>query len=126
MAFHNNKSIWGHPTIGYGAPARRQLFTRMLEVVAATTMLLCLTPILLISSVAIRLDSGGAIFIRETRRNSKNRPVQVFRFRLVTGESNRLTRVGLIMTQTGINELPQFFNVLRGEISFIEAFKSLL
>ena len=133
MAVHDDKSIGDNPTIGHGAPARRldQLFTRILEVIAATTILLCLAPILLISSVAIRLGSGGPVFIRETRRDSGNRPVQVFRFRLVTdyarGESSqRLTRVGLILTQTGINELPQFFNVLRGEVSFIEAFKSLL
>ena len=132
MAVHDDKSIGDNPTIGHGAPARRldQLLTRILEVIAATTILLCLAPILLISSVALRLDSGGPVFIRETRRDSGNRPVQVFRFRLVTayarGESRRLTRVGLILFQTGINELPQFFSVLRGEVSFIEAFKSLL
>jgi lipopolysaccharide/colanic/teichoic acid biosynthesis glycosyltransferase len=132
MALHDDKSIGGDPTIGHGAPARRldQLFTRILEVIAATTIVLCLAPILLISSVAIRLDSGGPVFIRETRRDSRNRPVQVFRFRVVTaharGEGSRLTRVGLILIQTGINELPQFFNVLRGDVSFIEAFKSLL
>ena len=132
MALHDEKSIGGDPTIGHGAPARRldQLFTRILEVIAATTILLCLAPILLISSVAIRLNSGGPVFIRETRRDSRNRPVQVFRFRVVTayarGEGSRLTRVGLILIQTGINELPQFFNVLRGDVSFIEAFKSLL
>ena len=55
MALHDDKSIGGDPTIGHGAPARRldQLFTRILEVIAATTILLCLAPILLISSVAI-------------------------------------------------------------------------
>ena len=54
MALHDDKSIGGNPTIG--VPARRldQLFTRILEVIAATTILLCLTPILLISSIAIR------------------------------------------------------------------------
>jgi len=132
MALHHDKSIGGNPTIGHGVPARRldQLFTRILEIIAATTILLCLAPILLISSVAIRLDSGGPVFIRETRRDSRNRPVQVFRFRLPTGDaqgsSQRLTWAGLILSQTGINELPRFFNVLRGEVSFIEAFKSLL
>ena len=132
MALHEDKSI-RDPTIGHGAPVHRldQLFTRILEVIAATTILLCLAPILVISSVAVRLDSSGPVLIRETRRNSRNRQVQVFRFRLVTsyarGESSQhLTRVGHILIQTGINELPQFFNVLRGEVSFIEAFKSLL
>jgi lipopolysaccharide/colanic/teichoic acid biosynthesis glycosyltransferase len=40
--------------------------------------------------------------------------------------SQRLSRIGLVLTQTGIDELPQFFNVLRGEISLIEAVKPLL
>jgi lipopolysaccharide/colanic/teichoic acid biosynthesis glycosyltransferase len=133
MALHHDKSIGGKATIGPGAPARSldQLFTGIPEVIAATTILLCLAPVLLISSVAIRLGSRGPVFLRETRRDSRNRPVQVFRFRLATadaqlGSSHRLTRLGLILTETGINELPQFFNVLLGEVSFIEAFKSLL
>ncbi len=81
MALHDDKSIGGNPTIG--VPARRldQLFTRILEVIAATTILLCLTPILLISSVAIKLDSGGPVFIRETRRDSKRRKLASTNFR---------------------------------------------
>jgi polysaccharide biosynthesis protein PslA len=133
MTLHHDKSIGGKATIDPGAPARglHHLFTRVLEVIAATTILFCLAPVLLISLVAMRLGSGGPVFIRIMRRDSKNRPIQVFRFRLATasgrGESGqRLTRVGLILTETGINELPQFINVLRGEVSFVEAFKSLL
>jgi lipopolysaccharide/colanic/teichoic acid biosynthesis glycosyltransferase len=132
VARHNNKSIWG-PTTGPGAPAHSldQLFARLLEIVAATTVLLFFAPILLISSAAIKLDSGGPVFARVTRRGTSNRPIQVLRFRVVAatlpGENNqRLSRVGLALTQSGIAELSQFFNVLRGEISFIEAVKSLL
>ena len=132
MARHNNKSIWG-PTTGPGAPTHglNQLFAPILEIIAATTLLLCLAPILLISSVAIKLDSGGPVFTRVTRRDTSNRPIQVLRFRVVAasvpGENNqRLSRVGVALTQSGIAELPQFFNVLRGEISFMEAVKSLL
>jgi lipopolysaccharide/colanic/teichoic acid biosynthesis glycosyltransferase len=109
-----------------------QLFRRALDAAAATTMLLCFAPILLITLVAIRLDSGGPVLIRETRRDCTNRAIQIFKFRLVAVDSEndcssqRLTRVGLILSQTGIGELPQLVNVLRGEISFIEALKSLL
>jgi hypothetical protein len=116
------------------APSRRlgQLFRRTLEAAAAATMLLCLAPILLITSVAIRLDSGGPVLIRETRSDCTNRAIQVFKFRFVVANagndfsSRRLTRVGLILSQTGIDELPQLLNVLHGEISFVEALKSLL
>ena len=113
--------------------ARRldQLLRRTLEAAAATIMLLCFAPILLITSVAIRLDSGGPVLIRETRSDCPNRAVQVFKFRLVAANvgndcsSRHLTRVGLFLCQTGIYELPQLINVLRGEISLIEALKSL-
>jgi lipopolysaccharide/colanic/teichoic acid biosynthesis glycosyltransferase len=133
MACHNNKSIRGNPTIGHGAPAQRlnQLFVRMLEVIAAITILLCLSPILLISSIAIKLDSGGPVLTRVTRRDSRNRPIQVLKFQVATAsepgeDSQRLSRIGLVLTQSGIDELPQFFNVVRGKISFIEAVKPLL
>ena len=94
MARHNNKSIWG-PTTGPGAPTHglNQLFAPILEIVAATTLLLCLAPILLISSVAIKFNSGGPVFTRVTRRDTSNRPIQVLRFRVVAasvpGENNQ-------------------------------------
>jgi lipopolysaccharide/colanic/teichoic acid biosynthesis glycosyltransferase len=94
VARHNNKSIWG-PTTGPGAPTHglNQLFAPILEIVAATTLLLCLAPILLIGSVAIKLDSGGPVFTRVTRRDTSNRPIQVLRFRVVAasvpGENNQ-------------------------------------
>ncbi len=127
-----SKSIGGD--LGHGAPARRldHLFKRILEVAAATTILLFFAPILLITVVAIRLDSRGPILIREARRDDRNRSIQVLKFRSVTAygggdwSSRRLTRVGLILSQTGIDQLPQLVSVLRGEIAFIEALKSAL
>jgi lipopolysaccharide/colanic/teichoic acid biosynthesis glycosyltransferase len=130
VAPHKNKLNWS-PTTGPGTPAHGldQLFARVVDIVAATTVLLCLAPILLISSVAIKLDSGSPVFTRTTRRDISNRPIQVLRFHVVSvqGENDqRLSWVGLALIQSGISELPQFFDVLRGEISFVEAFKSLL
>lgn len=96
---------------------------RMVDVAAATLSLLMFSPILLIASIAIKLDSRGPVLIRETRYGYKNRPIQLLRFRLVTAcaesdrTSPRLTRVGRILNQTSIDELPQLFNVLRGQMS---------
>jgi lipopolysaccharide/colanic/teichoic acid biosynthesis glycosyltransferase len=96
---------------------------RMVDIAAATLGLLLFSPILLMASIAIKLDSRGPVLIRETRYGYKNRPIQLVRFRLVTacadnhGISPRLTRVGRIFDQTGIDELPQLFNVLRGQMS---------
>ena len=98
---------------------------RAFDVVAATMGLLLFAPILLITSIAIKLDSRGPILIRETLYGYKNRAIEVRKFRVVTvrPEGERidlpLTWVGQILRRTGIDELPQLFNVLRGEMSII-------
>jgi lipopolysaccharide/colanic/teichoic acid biosynthesis glycosyltransferase len=121
-------------TLGHVALARRlhHLFKRALEIVATATMLLCLAPILLIASAAISLDSGGPVFIRETRLDYKNnRAIQVLKFRITVYPGGdygrrRSTRLGPVLSQTGISELPQLINVLTGEVSLIETVKSLV
>jgi lipopolysaccharide/colanic/teichoic acid biosynthesis glycosyltransferase len=98
---------------------------RMLDIVVSTVGLILFAPILLITSIAIKLDSRGPILVRETLYGDKNRTIQVLKFRLVTAcaESHlinpRLTRVGRIVSQTGIDELPQLLNVLRGQMSIL-------
>ena len=110
---------------------RDQRLRRTLEATAAIVMLLCFAPILLIISVAIRLDSGGPVLVREPRSDRTDRTVPVFKFRFTAANagndcsSRRLTRVGLLLSQTGIDELPQLLNVLSGEISLVEVLKSL-
>jgi lipopolysaccharide/colanic/teichoic acid biosynthesis glycosyltransferase len=97
---------------------------RIFDFVAAATGVILFAPIFLVTSIAIKLDSRGPIFIREPKFGPGNRRIQLFRFRLVSGcgDGNtpaRLTRVGRILCETGIDELPQLFNVLRGELSII-------
>jgi lipopolysaccharide/colanic/teichoic acid biosynthesis glycosyltransferase len=81
-------------------------------------------PIILIAAIAIRLDSHGPIFIRARRFGHRNRAIQVFKFRLasdcgVGSTGVRLTRVGRVLSGTGIDDLPQLYNVLRGELSLV-------
>ena len=98
---------------------------RLLEIAAAAMGLILFSPLLLMASIAIKLDAPGSILVRESRYGLENRPIQVLRFRVdeARAESNRsepqLTRVGRILSQTGIAELPRLINVLRGELSII-------
>ena len=97
---------------------------RMFDFVAAATGLILFAPIFLVTTIAIKLDSRGPIFIREPKFGHENRTIQLFKFRLVSGcgdgnTAARLTRVGRILCETGIDELPLLFNVLRGELSII-------
>ena len=109
-----------------GASALRfeRVAKRLFDIVAATTSLILLSPIILVVSAAIKLDSRGPVFSRETLYGYGN-TIRVFKFRSVpscqgTDQLNlRFTRVGRIIRQAGIDELPQLLNVLRGEMSLV-------
>ena len=98
---------------------------RIFDIVAATIALLVLAPLILVVSFGIKLTSRGPIFIRERGYGYNNRAVQVLKFRCTTAcaEANcingQVTQVGQVLRRTGINELPQLFNVLRGDMSIV-------
>ena len=123
MSLRSGHSI-GQDTLAIVAFGLDQYVKRAFDIAAATIGLVLFSPILLISAAAIKLESPGGIFTRENLYDKYNdRAVQAFRFRSVTActEGNqfgrRTTPVGQMLTQSGIDELPQLFNVLRGEMS---------
>jgi lipopolysaccharide/colanic/teichoic acid biosynthesis glycosyltransferase len=94
---------------------------RVFDLVAAATGAILLAPIFLITAIAIKLDSDGPIFVRESKFGYGNRRIQLFKFRLMGSceTPQHLTRVGQFLSETGIDELPRLFSVLRGELSII-------
>jgi lipopolysaccharide/colanic/teichoic acid biosynthesis glycosyltransferase len=100
---------------------RDQWSKRVLDIVVATMGLILFAPILLLASLAISLDSEGPIFIREALPG--NQAIRALKFRVAFAAGNRInsrmTRVGQILSLTGIDELPQLINVLRGEMSIV-------
>ena len=104
---------------------------RAFDVTVATIGLIALSPLLLIVSIAIRLDSPGPIFFRNTRHGFNNDKIRVLKFRSMisiedagqftqaTENDPRITRIGRIIRRTNIDELPQLINVLRGEMSLV-------
>ena len=104
---------------------------RALDIVVSVAGLLLLSPLLLITAVAIRLDSAGPTFFRQKRHGYNNEPIQVLKFRTMTvAESGdafkqvtkgdpRITGIGSFLRRTNIDELPQLINVLLGEMSIV-------
>jgi lipopolysaccharide/colanic/teichoic acid biosynthesis glycosyltransferase len=94
--------------------------------------LLALTwPLLILISLAIRLDSSGPVFFRQERLGQEGKPFQIRKFRTMvenaeesgpqfaTSKDSRITRVGRILRILRLDELPQLLNILKGEMSFI-------
>ncbi len=111
---------------------RQRLMKRALDIAGAAGAIVVLSPVLLLTALAIRLDSPGPVLFRQPRHGYNHRPVTVLKFRsmytedcdptarrLVTRGDPRVTRVGRFIRRTSIDELPQLFNVLRGDLSLV-------
>ena len=95
--------------------------------------LLMLSPIMLLTALAVKLDSRGPVFFRQKRYGFNNELIEVFKFRsmyveqldikadkLVTKNDPRVTRVGRFIRKTSLDELPQLFNVVfKGNLSLV-------
>ena len=96
---------------------------RVADIFLATTGLILFAPILLLAFVALSLDFGGPIFIRKALPGRNNQAIRVLKFRVACAAgypiNPRMTQVGQILSLTGIDELPQLINVLRGELSIV-------
>jgi lipopolysaccharide/colanic/teichoic acid biosynthesis glycosyltransferase len=129
LALHSERSIGRQSRTrvladGITALGMERFAKRLFDIVAASASLVLLSPIILVVSAAIKLDSRGPIFSREALYGYGN-SIRVIKFRSVparqeTDQPNlRLTRVGRIIRRSGIDELPQLLNVLRGEMSVV-------
>jgi exopolysaccharide biosynthesis polyprenyl glycosylphosphotransferase len=114
---------------------------RGMDVVGATVMLVISSPLWLVIALAVKLDSPGPLFFRQQRIGRGGRPFRVMKFRSMVADAEaqreallaasrqekwldlehdpRITRVGRVLRLTSLDELPQFWNVLRGEMSLV-------
>lgn len=104
---------------------------RFLDVVLALILTVLLSPVMLILAICIKLDSKGPVFYRQERITQYGRAYRIFKFRtmvadadkkgpLVTrGGDSRITRMGRKLRSCRLDEIPQLFNVLKGEMSFV-------
>lgn len=112
---------------------RLQFFLkRTMDVVLAGAASFVALPICLLTALAVRLDSAGPVFYRQDRVGFQGQLFTLFKFRSMVDDAERetgpvwasrndprITRVGRIIRKLGIDELPQLYNVLRGEMSLV-------
>jgi sugar transferase (PEP-CTERM system associated) len=107
-------------------------FERCFDVVAALLMILLSAPLFVLTAIAIKLDSNGPVFFRQTRVGLHGRNFLIYKFRSMRDNAElqggpewagvrdkRVTRVGRLLRTFRLDELPQAFNVLKGDMSMV-------
>lgn len=105
---------------------------RLIDIVVSMIGLLILSPLFAIIALAIKLDSRGPVFFRQERAGKDSKLLKVWKFRTMTEEAEnhplgaftavgdpRITRIGQLLRRSGLDELPQLINVLKGEMSLV-------
>mgnify|MGYP000945698102 FL=1 len=117
---------------GFNQGVMRSAIKRVTDIIFATAIMAVTWPIMLITAIAIRLESRGPVLYKQERVGLNGQPFSVVKFRSMrtdaekdgkprwaTLNDDRVTRVGRFIRKVRIDELPQLFNVLRGEMSMV-------
>ena len=109
-----------------------QILKRIEDVIVGSLALILVAPLFLVVAIAIKLDSPGPVFFRQDREGFNNQRFRIWKFRSMRSDQceadgitqarkddDRITRVGRVLRRTSIDELPQLFNVLAGEMSLV-------
>jgi lipopolysaccharide/colanic/teichoic acid biosynthesis glycosyltransferase len=105
-------------------------FKRIFDICSSIIVLIISAPLLIVVSIWIALDSPGGVFYKQTRIGKNEKPFQLLKFRsmrpnsdksgqLTIGNDNRVTRVGRFIRRYKLDELPQLFNIIKGEMSVV-------
>lgn len=107
------------------------IYKRMFDIVASLTMAILLLPVFAVISILIVLDSAGGVFYRQVRVTQYGKRFRIVKFRTMTagadrtgpqvtvGHDRRVTRVGSFLRRYRLDELPQLFNILTGDMTFV-------
>lgn len=125
-----------------GLTSRQRMVKRAFDFTVALIVLILILPVLLMLAIAIRLDSEGPVFFKQVRIGENGKPFKMYKFRSMVVNAEKLqtqinqtdidgntihkmrndprvTRIGRIIRKTSLDELPQFINVLRGDMSLV-------
>lgn len=110
----------------------KKLFKQVIDFILALLAAVLLTPIFIAVFIAIKLESKGPAVFKQPRLGKNGKTFTVYKFRSMVNDQSkikksntvyendpRITRVGAFIRKTSLDELPQIFNILKGEMSFI-------
>ena len=104
---------------------------RLTDLLLSAALLVVLSPVLLVLAICIKLDSPGTVFFRQVRVTQYGREFRIFKFRTMVQDAPklgsavtvkndmRITRMGRLLRGCRLDELPQLWNILKGEMSFV-------
>jgi lipopolysaccharide/colanic/teichoic acid biosynthesis glycosyltransferase len=107
------------------------MLKRLFDIIVSGLGLLALSPLLAAAALAVKLTSPGPVFFRQERIGRGGKPFFILKFRsmvvdapklggqITVGDDPRITRVGRLLRKTKFDELPQLFNVLKGDMSLV-------
>jgi exopolysaccharide biosynthesis polyprenyl glycosylphosphotransferase len=110
----------------------REGIKRVLDLAISLIGIAATAPVMLLIAIAVKMDSKGPVFYRQVRVGKKGRLFEIYKFRTMRQDAEvasgpvwakendpRITRLGQFLRTSHLDELPQFFNVLRGEMSLV-------
>lgn len=119
-------------TKGYTLSFDERLEKRILDIIIALVLIILTSPFMLVAAIAIKLYDKGPVFYKQVRCTQNEREFNIIKFRsmivnaesdgvakLATQNDSRITPIGKFIRATRIDELPQLFNILKGEMSFV-------
>ncbi len=114
------------------ANTANMLIKRLVDMIGAIVAILLFSPVMVVAAIGIKVTSKGPLIFKQERVGLHNRPFQMYKFRSMevqteaeekkgwtTKDDPRVTKIGRVLRKTSIDELPQFFNVLKGDMSLV-------
>lgn len=102
-------------------------FKRMMDIILSSTLIVTLFPVFMCVGALVKIDSKGPIIFKQSRIGKDGNKFMIYKFRTMSSDNNVLkkdepdhvTHIGRFLRKYGIDELPQLFNIFKGEMSFI-------